>query len=309
MRRCWLLLLTLLVGCSRSAETEPLWIGHLVSTSGPHRERGEEAIQAIDLVIQQLKTEKKTFFGREVWVRHVEATDRATARAEMVRLLAVNRVLAVIVGPGLEDPAEVVATARSQGSAVIVTQRDLQREGRALARFALMRTNATRLTHHWPLAQAASSPVANAFLQIWQSGERTIDESNSQPGIPALGIGPTVTLRLDQQEFSVEPIPPVEQLSTLAQDWRERYRKQFEESPDASAFYTYDALNLLLDRLEQLERPTRAALAEAVQQLSEFEGLLGTVRQREGRWSWPLFLVERQDTQRRLIETIPADQP
>src|SRR5689334_6421116 len=117
----------LLAGCSRKAEPEVLWVGHLAPLSGPHRERGEEAARAIELLLDQIKAD-----GKKVAVRHVDAESKATARAEAVRLLAVNRVLALLVGPGVEDPDDVAAAARAQDAGVVVLEPDSAWRGRAL---------------------------------------------------------------------------------------------------------------------------------------------------------------------------------
>jgi len=113
-----LLSLALIAGCS-SSKPETIWIGHLVPLSGPDRETGEESVRAMQLVLEKARADGFTVAGRPVGVRHVDsATDKM--RAEATRLLAVNGVSALIVGPGAGDVAEVIAAARSHSAPVIV---------------------------------------------------------------------------------------------------------------------------------------------------------------------------------------------
>src|SRR5262245_18612517 len=89
----------LLAGCAR-ATPEPVWIGHLAPLSGPDRRRAEVAVGAMQLMLEEAVEKEQTFAGRRVGVRHVDASDAVKARAEAVRLLTVNRVAALVVGPG-----------------------------------------------------------------------------------------------------------------------------------------------------------------------------------------------------------------
>src|SRR5438045_2221500 len=103
-----LLLAALLAGCSGRSPEETVWVGHVAPLSGPARDRGEQAVQAIELALEQAEADGFTAGGRPVGVRHVDAAG-GKARAEAVRLLTVNRVAALIVGPGVPEADEVVA--------------------------------------------------------------------------------------------------------------------------------------------------------------------------------------------------------
>src|SRR5262249_35115051 len=108
-----LLLAALLAGCSGRSPEETVWVGHLAPLSGSPRDRGEQAVQAIELALEQAKEDGVTAGGRPLGVRHVDAAG-GEARAEAVRLLTVNRVAALIVGPGVSGAEEVVAEARAR---------------------------------------------------------------------------------------------------------------------------------------------------------------------------------------------------
>src|SRR5262245_30954192 len=114
-----LALLCLAAGCASKARPEPIWVGHLAPLSGADREQGEASIRAIQTVLEQAREDDFTVAGRSVGVRHVNSAT-GTARAEATRLLAVNRVAALIVGPGVTEVEEILAAARSHSAPVIV---------------------------------------------------------------------------------------------------------------------------------------------------------------------------------------------
>jgi ABC-type branched-subunit amino acid transport system substrate-binding protein len=183
--RCLLLLTALLAGCSTSSP-EPLWVGHLVPLSGPGRDQGEQAVAAMNQALEQARQDDVTISGRPLGIRHVDAA-KGTARAEAVRLLSVNRAAALVVGPGVEKPDEVVAAARLHGAVVIVLDEltdvpreskgvvllaaDPARRGQALADFArkeLKRSKAALVVDETrPICVA----VADAFGRAWRGGK------------------------------------------------------------------------------------------------------------------------------------------
>jgi ABC-type branched-subunit amino acid transport system substrate-binding protein len=149
-RRKWLSAAGLLAvaGCTGQSAEEPIWVGHI----GPVGARGEPAIDGMQQKLADLREDGVTVAGRSVGVRHVEAKDKTRARAEAARLLAVNRVVALIVGPDVEGVADVIATARSHGAVAVVLggtsdrvladqavwlDADPQTQGEMLARYAV----------------------------------------------------------------------------------------------------------------------------------------------------------------------------
>jgi hypothetical protein len=101
------LLTVVLIGCAPTPP-EPRWFGHVGALKTP---AGEAAVEAIR---ERLKADD----AAKVRVRHAEAGENA--RATAVRLLSVNGVKGLILGPGLSDPEEVVAAARGYEVPVIV---------------------------------------------------------------------------------------------------------------------------------------------------------------------------------------------
>src|SRR4051794_143494 len=117
---CVLSVMALAAGCLPSpSKTETVWVGHLAPLSGPDRETGEEAVRAMKLAVEQAREDRVSVRGRPVGVRHVDSAS-AAARAEATRLLAINGVSALIVGPGVGKVDEIVAAARPHGAPVIV---------------------------------------------------------------------------------------------------------------------------------------------------------------------------------------------
>ena len=76
-------------------------------------------------VLAKAHEEDFTVTGRHVGVRHVDAA-KGDARAEAIRLLAVNRVAALIVGPGVKNLDDILAAARAHPTPVIVLDEVVQ---------------------------------------------------------------------------------------------------------------------------------------------------------------------------------------
>jgi ABC-type branched-subunit amino acid transport system substrate-binding protein len=87
----------LLGGCGSRGEGEPIWVGHLAPLSGADRARGEQARQGIELAVNELASAEARPGSRPIKVLHVDSRgDEETLRAEVVRLLAVNKAVALI---------------------------------------------------------------------------------------------------------------------------------------------------------------------------------------------------------------------
>jgi ABC-type branched-subunit amino acid transport system substrate-binding protein len=177
---CWLLLL-LAAGCSNSGAVEPIWLGHLAPLHGPGQARGEAEITAMQVTLEEAREEGWSIGGRPVAVRHVDAANGA-ARAEAVRLLAVNRVAGLILGPGVPDVEEVAAVARGTAAGVVVLDEvatvpsgpvkllgpDPGQRGRALARFAQKHLGKKRAALLLDSRSRLSAALALAFTAAWQ---------------------------------------------------------------------------------------------------------------------------------------------
>ena len=196
------LLLVGLVGCSQSPSDAPVWIGQVVSLAETDHRIGPQTIRAIerDLLAREI---------HQIAFRHVDGL-RSPARAQAIRLLAVNQVAALVVGPGIAHPEEVVAAARSHGaitvvldelaepvrdSAVLLGSDPVQR-AEALARFAQRHSSdrTARLLVDWRDPRCAVA--ARAFGKTWRSLGQLCREETVADSVPVLGTEPVVALAL-----------------------------------------------------------------------------------------------------------------
>src|SRR5262245_24786782 len=105
--RAWLVLAVVAAGCGGRRTPEPGWVGHVAPLSGPERGRGESARRGILLAVEEANSASEG--GRPLAVRHADGA--RDARAETVRLLAVNRVAALLAGPDAAVSATAVRAA------------------------------------------------------------------------------------------------------------------------------------------------------------------------------------------------------
>jgi branched-chain amino acid transport system substrate-binding protein len=181
-------LLLAAAGCSPRKEPEPVWVGHLAPLSGPDRLEGQHARQGAQLAVEDARAAGQTVAGRPLAIRHVDGrADAEAVRAETVRLLAVNRVKALLAGPdGLAG--SVVQAARPYGVAVVVPGEladPLPAEGvlvlgarpaargRALARYASGDLKATRALVVTDGRAPSAAALASAFVAEWPRSTST----------------------------------------------------------------------------------------------------------------------------------------
>ena len=150
----WLPLL-LFTGCAAPAP-EPVWFGHVGSPS-------EEALQTLR---ERLKAED----AAHVRVRHAEPGENP--RAVAVRLLAVHGVKGLILGPGLNNPGEVVAAIRPYGVPVMVLDDSQALEGATVLgakpghRLQLLLDALTPTERRTPVRLRSPSVEAEKALQL-----------------------------------------------------------------------------------------------------------------------------------------------
>jgi branched-chain amino acid transport system substrate-binding protein len=174
------------LGCSRAAAPEPILLGQLLHAGGSDRSGALSARQGVELAVDDARTAEQTVAGRPVVVLHVESGDAAGIQAETVRLVAVNKVAALLAGfdPASTGqllranqpygvpvvvPGEVVVTDRPSG---VVSLGALPAErGRLLAHHAAdalnLRRAAVLTDNRNPVAQA----LAAAFVKAWPQRE------------------------------------------------------------------------------------------------------------------------------------------
>jgi branched-chain amino acid transport system substrate-binding protein len=186
--------LVFLVGCGGPAEPVPIWVGHLAPLSGPHKNRGESARRGILLAVDEANRDTETrIAGRPIYVRHANTHgDPDAFGAEATRLVAVNRVVALLGGmqaadikefrrlnrPGLCLISPVGRPPESQGGGkVFFTGLSPSQKAGALARFA-----ADRGFNHVALLvddddpfgehRAAAEAFREQFPAAWQKKHR-----------------------------------------------------------------------------------------------------------------------------------------
>lgn len=68
---------------------------------------------------------------------------------------------------------------------------------------------------------------------------------------------------------------PAAQLTGKAADWYQRFKKQYNEEPEACAVYSYEAMTVALDAIDKVGKKNRVAIVEAMMNTKDFDGLLG----------------------------------
>jgi branched-chain amino acid transport system substrate-binding protein len=184
-QRAVLLAVLVGAGCSARREAEPVWIGHLAPLSGPERLAGQHARQGVQVAVEAARSAEQTVGGRPLAVRHADTRGKpALVRAEAVRLLAVNKVAALLAGPDSDLAGQVVQAARPYeapvvipgeladrypGQGVLVLGAGPQERGRALARFARRRLKGKRAAVLADGQNALATTQATAFVQEWRA--------------------------------------------------------------------------------------------------------------------------------------------
>jgi branched-chain amino acid transport system substrate-binding protein len=182
-----LLFVPLLVfGCSSKAEPEPVWIGQLLPLEGIHRTRGQHARQGVEQAVAEGRDAEQTIAGRPFAVLHVDSRDdAATVQAETVRLLTVNKAVALLADFDATLTARLIRASRSYGAAVIVpgelpeaadTDAVLSLgvppavRGRLLARYAATDLKCQRAAVLTDSRLPIAAALAAALLKAWPRG-------------------------------------------------------------------------------------------------------------------------------------------
>ena len=263
-RRDWLSaagLLTL-AGCAGQTKEEPIWVGHI----GPAGKRDESAINGMQQTLADLREREVTIAGRTIGVRHVEANDKSRARAEASRLLSVNRVACLIVGPGVEGVADVVAIARSHGALAV-----------------LLDGTADRTLADQALVLDLDPQTRGEMLARFESAKEKRDEE-------------VWTRRMQPDPASLPP---------EGRAWVERYEKRFGARPDDEAILGADAIALIADGLREIAGDDRRKLAEELMGRSEIAGLTGPITRKDGRTIRPMWVERTVKGVRVGVEAVP----
>jgi hypothetical protein len=334
-RRKWLSAAGLLAiaGCAGQSAEEPIWVGHI----GPVGARGESAIDGMQQMLADLREDEITVAGRSVGVRHVEAKDKGRARAEASRLLAVNRVVCLIVGPGVEGVADAIGTARSHGVAVVVLDgtadraladqavwlgTDPETQGEMLARYAIAKGERA-----YSESLPGQTEVFRGFERVFVAKGGKLLGSVLEGGRPRAGRvvlnasqGRPPSLTLDRTNPRPEPgVPnvPDREVWTLRMQpdptglpadgkaWAERYEKRFGKRPDDDAILGADAIALIADGLKTIKGDDRQRLAAEIAGRTEIVGLTGPIVRKDGRTRRSMWVERTVKGKRVGMEAVP----
>jgi len=182
MRISLLFLVSVLAaGCSSGQSSQPIYLGHVATTSGPDRAVGEQEVLGIRLAIEELAREGINRVGeRPIFVKHADAHgDESAWESEAVRLVSVGRVAALYGGntagevQRLERGRAPVLTplgTRPRGSSDLVfgIGAPLADEAYALARFAVFEKDARSAAILVDERREEARALADAFADEFQ---------------------------------------------------------------------------------------------------------------------------------------------
>jgi branched-chain amino acid transport system substrate-binding protein len=199
-----LLAVIAVAGCSGKGATEPIWIGHVATISGPDKAAGEHAKQGIQFAVEDANQEDNRIMGRKVMVRHANAkTEGDGAEAEAVRLVSINKVVALLGGTDAVQAERLARGAQTAGVPLIV-QTGLPasaindntyscsvspaRRGQALGRYAKAKLDARRVVVVIDTRGAVHAAVADAFAKEFAGDGVTRLEYKSDADFAGLAV-------------------------------------------------------------------------------------------------------------------------
>lgn len=178
-----MLLLLAVFGCSSKPPPEPVLIGQLVSLDGANRTLGQHARQGVEQALAESRDAEQQVAGRPFVVLHVDGRDDLSAtRAETVRLVKVNKALALLAGFDAAATDQLIRASRSYGVAVLVPGElpelpDADAvvslgippavRGRMLARYAVADLKCQRAAVLTDNRRPIAAKFAAAFIKAW----------------------------------------------------------------------------------------------------------------------------------------------
>jgi branched-chain amino acid transport system substrate-binding protein len=209
--RSWLFLIPILflAGCG-GGSGERVWVGHLSPLSGADKKIGESSRHGVLLAVEEANEDPDTKgAGRHVEVRHADTRgDPATFGAEATRLVAVNKVFALLGGsssaeieaikqidrPGLLISPAGLADDAQRGPGLFFTGLSPAQQGGALARLAVREKLGRVIVLVNEDTQGHYRALAEAFLHTHRE-----DWANKHPIMQSTLSGP----RLFGKEISI----------------------------------------------------------------------------------------------------------
>jgi branched-chain amino acid transport system substrate-binding protein len=185
------------VGCGPRAEPPPAWFGLVAPLSGPGRAAGERARRGAVLAVEEAAEARVG--GRRLGALFADGRgEEEPTRAATVRLLAVNKVTALVGGPGATAGEALTLAAQPYGVPVVLTTTlpptrtegsftvaaRPEARGRALAAH-VARLGVERVAVLTDERDPAAVALAAAFVQECRKAGRAATREWPAPGPPA----------------------------------------------------------------------------------------------------------------------------
>jgi branched-chain amino acid transport system substrate-binding protein len=169
-------------GCSSKAGPEPVRVCQLLPQERAHRGAAQHARQGVELALNDTSGAVQTSIGRPCAVLHVDSRDEAAVQAETVRLVTVNKAIALLADFDAALTDRLIRTSRSYSVPVIVpgelprpVESDLvislgvppSVRGQRLAHFASKDLKCRRAAILTDSRSPVAAAFADAFLKAW----------------------------------------------------------------------------------------------------------------------------------------------
>ena len=167
-----LALLALAAGCSHRGTPESLWLGQVTPMTGADKSIGDHARQGASIAVTELNTADNLVLAHKVMIRQADAK---SAEAEAVRLVGVNRVVALLGGTDSAQAEQLARGAESAGVPVVLQVAvpllgerafsivpSLSRRGQALAKF-VREKKLSKVAVALDERSSSAGPVADAI--------------------------------------------------------------------------------------------------------------------------------------------------
>jgi branched-chain amino acid transport system substrate-binding protein len=183
-----LLLALVAGGCGPRPEPEPFAIGQLISLTGPRKDEAEQARNGASLAVEVALRGDQRILGRRIAVRHVDDRgDPEMVQAEAVRLITLNRCVALLGGPDPSASERLARVAPAYGTPVLLTA-DLMTvpagesvfclsaspasRGEAIAQFAARDLHYRHIMALTDPNEPVGAALVGGFLKRWRQEHR-----------------------------------------------------------------------------------------------------------------------------------------
>src|SRR5579862_2268645 len=189
----------LAVGCAGRSTPSPIVLGHVATLNGPDKQAGEAAARGIRLAVEEINKDSEKALGRPVAVIHSNARGSDAFEAEAVRLVAINRVWALLGGTSPDEVKRLDrahaplltplgSKVRNVSDGVFYTGLAPEQHGKVVAQFAALDLGVPQLLIVQDERQEESAEIADAvareFVAVWAK-----KDSQTVPVVRRLQLG------------------------------------------------------------------------------------------------------------------------